>query len=82
MDPLNYKDNGCGSNGYYAYGVGSGVLNGGSGFIVMAKMENPNGGNYGGNVNGMTGDSVVPSAYSLATSATSKGQGQYYVQTR
>ncbi len=82
MDPLESKDNGCGPNGHYAYGVGSGVSNGGSGFIVMAKMENPNGGNYGGNVNGMTGDTVAQSTYSLATTATSKGQGQYYIQTR
>ncbi len=82
MDPTYNRDDGCGPNGHYAYGIGSGLINGASGFVLMAKMENPNGGNYSGSISGMTGDSVLPLAYSLATNATSKGQGQYYIQTR
>lgn len=82
MDPLENKDDGCGPNGHYAYGVGSGVLNDGSGFILMAKMENANGGNYGGSVSNMTGASITQSAYNFASNSIGKGQGMYYVQTR
>ena len=49
-------DEGCGSSGRYAYGVSTGNVLNPQSSLLMARMENQNGGNYTGSTLGMTGD--------------------------
>lgn len=49
-------DEGCGVSGKYAYGVSTGNVLDPQSSLLMAVMENQNGGNYTGSTVGMTGD--------------------------
>ena len=49
-------DEGCGVSGKYAYGVSTGNVLDPQSSLLMAMMENQNGGNYTGSTLGMTGD--------------------------
>ena len=49
-------DEGCGVSGKYAYGVSTGNVLDPQSALLMAVMENQNGGNYTGSTLGMTGD--------------------------
>lgn len=65
-------DEGCGKNGLYGYGSSTYLM------LLMANMENPNGGNYSGLTIGFTG-SLSPLGYYTALVGTKRGTGSVYL---
>lgn len=81
-DPLTSNNNWCSTLGQYAYGSSSLLTNSANEFILFAKMENPNGGNYNtGSMAGLTG-TLQQVAFNNVLANVRKGSGQYQVMTR
>lgn len=71
-------DEGCGVSGKYAYGVSTGNVLDPQSSLLMAVMENQNGGNYTGSTSGMTGDLTLLGHFN-ATFSLSRGTGSIYI---
>ena len=73
MSPSGSKwDEGCGKNGLYGYGSSTFLM------LLMANMENQNGGNYSGSTIGFTG-SLSPLGYYTALVGAKRGTGSVYL---
>jgi prepilin-type N-terminal cleavage/methylation domain-containing protein len=71
-------DEGCGVSGKYAYGVSTGNVLDPQSSLLMAVMENQNGGNYTGSTSGMTGDLTLLGHFN-ATFGLSRWTGSIYI---
>ena len=81
-DPLASNDNWCSTAGQYAYGSSSLLTNSANEFILFAKMENPNGGNFNtGSMGWLTG-TIQQVAFNNVLANVQKWTGQYQVMTR
>lgn len=75
-DPRSTHDNGCGSNGQYGYGV-SGDR---SMYILTARMETAQGGNFSGSIDGYTGNMLSGSTYTSIMTSLKPKTGWYYIE--
>ena len=83
-DPLGIwrNDNGCGTNGNYAYGSSALLLSSKDEFALFAKMEWQNAWNFNtGSVAWLTGV-LDQAAFTTLSSGMQRGTGQYYAIIR
>lgn len=80
LDPIASYDNGCGPIGRYAYGMSTWLTNPPYQYLLMAKMEMGNSGNYGWDITGMTGN-LTQTGY-INSQNIVKGSGEYFLLSK
>jgi prepilin-type N-terminal cleavage/methylation domain-containing protein len=87
IDPLVQNNNGCNPSWYYGYGTSSWtwsswslLTTGEQEYVLLARLENPESGNYAGSFVGLTG-TLTQSGYNNIRTLI-KWIGQYYVLSR
>jgi prepilin-type N-terminal cleavage/methylation domain-containing protein len=78
QDPLGGYSNGCNTLRHYGYASWSFAFNPNT-FSLLAIMEQPNGGNYIGALDGFTG-SLTVAAYNSGLTSTVKGAWPYFIR--
>ncbi len=78
-DPISDHYNGCNTLWSYGYAMSTWILTNPNVFSLLAIMEQPNAGNYGGDLDGFTG-TLTAAAYNTGMTLLNKWNGRYYIR--
>ncbi len=78
-DPIPARWGWCSTDGRYGYASSTGILNNPNVFSLLAVMEQPFWGNYGGELAGFTG-TLTASAYNTGINVVLKWAWPYYIR--
>lgn len=81
FDPLSHHNNGCNTNGHYAYAMGTGMLWNQHAFSFMSIMELNTTWNYNGSIEWFTWV-LTSSAYYTGMNLLERWVGYYYIRVQ